>query len=100
MNHQNQQIKQLEQLLQQGKDSAFLRFGLANAYWQSDNFANALQHVAQAVRQDPYYSAAWKLYGKVLTQLQRYQQAIEVFQQLKPRKHKAINRPLKRCRCF
>ncbi len=55
----------LEQFLAAGQDSATLRFRLANAYFP-DAAAKAIVHLEQAVRQDPDFSAAWKLLGKAL----------------------------------
>ena len=34
--------------------------------------------MAEAVRQDPSYSAAWKLYGRVLLDAERYREAVDV----------------------
>jgi len=56
----------LEKLLAAGKDSALLRFGLGNAYLSSGDPARACEHLRQAVRMNPDYSAAWKLFGKAL----------------------------------
>lgn len=73
------QIETLEDLLRRGQDSALLRYGLGNAYLQAGRPEEAQAHFAEAVRQDSGYSAAWKLYGKVLAELGEHEKAIEVF---------------------
>jgi len=67
----------LEAMLRQGQDSALLRYGLGSAYLKEDRAAQAVPHLAEAVRQDPGYSAAWKLYGKALTAAGDYPSAVE-----------------------
>ena len=39
------------------------------------------QQLAEAVAQDPSYSAAWKLYGRVLLEAERYPQAVDILAQ-------------------
>ncbi len=55
-------------LLENGKDSALLRFGIGSEYLKLDQVAEAVPHLRQAVTLDPNYSAAWKLLGRALTQ--------------------------------
>lgn len=74
-------IKQLEDMLATGKDSALLRFGLGNAYITRHEFDSAAQHLRAAVEQDPHYSAAWKLLGKALAESGRLQEAITAYEQ-------------------
>ncbi len=74
-------IDNLEALLKQGKDSAMLRYGLGGAYLNEGDHAKALDHLGEAVRQDPTYSAAWKLYGKALDAAGRHQEAVDAFDQ-------------------
>ena len=61
-------ILNFEKMLAAGKDSALLRFSLGNEYLKSDDPANAVIHLQQAVVQDPKYSAAWKLLGRALVE--------------------------------
>lgn len=56
-------IERLEAMLADGNDSTALRFGLGNAYLDTDP-ATAADHYRAAVDQDPSYSAAWKMLGK------------------------------------
>lgn len=65
----------LEKLLAAGRDGALLRFGLGNACLQAGDAGAAAEHLAQATRQQPDYSAAWKLLGKALLQLGRTEEA-------------------------
>lgn len=57
-------IERFERMIVEGKDSALLRFGLGNEFFRAGRFPEALTHLDAAVRQDPGYSAAWKLLGK------------------------------------
>jgi len=61
-------IDNLEKMLFTGNDSALLRFGLGNAYFQQRDFHSAVPHLQKALEHDPDYSAAWKLLGKALTE--------------------------------
>lgn len=72
-------IDNLERLLEQGQDTPLMRYGLGNAYFNQGAPAQALPHLAEAVRQDPGYSAAWKLYGKALAATGEHEQAVAVF---------------------
>lgn len=51
-------------MLAAGRDSALLRFGLGKAYLDQQDYPKAVEHLAEATRQKPDYSAAWKLLGK------------------------------------
>ena len=72
-------INNFEKLLASGTDNAMLRFSLGNAYYQAGEFEAAIVHLKQAVHQDPGYSAAWKIYGKALTETDRKREAIEAY---------------------
>ncbi|QJR13237.1 tetratricopeptide repeat protein [Usitatibacter palustris] len=61
-------IQRFETLLAEGKDNALLRFGLGGEYLKAGDAARAAEHLRQATRQDPGYSAAWKLLGKALAE--------------------------------
>jgi Tfp pilus assembly protein PilF len=43
-----------------------LRFSLGSALLKDGDVTGAIEHLAEALRQDPEYSAAWKIYGKAL----------------------------------
>ncbi len=53
-------------MLERGQDSALLRFSLGSEYLSEGSPADAAAHLAEAVRLDRGYSAAWKLLGKAL----------------------------------
>ena len=72
-------IANFEAMLARGQDSALLRYSLGNEYLKAEDAERALTHLARAVRLDPGYSAAWKLYGKALAALGRHGEAIEAF---------------------
>ena len=78
-------IENLEAMLEKGQDSPLLRLSLGNAYLDGGDPGAAVAHLAEAVRQKPDYSAAWKAYGKALVEEGRaveaesaYVQGIEV----------------------
>jgi predicted Zn-dependent protease len=74
-------IENFEAMLARGQDSALLRYGLGNEYLKTDQYHKAIEHLAEAVRQDPRYSAAWKLYGKALSADSRHSDAVSAFNQ-------------------
>lgn len=57
-------ISALQRLLEQGRDSALLRFGLGKALLDAGHTAEAVIHLQRCVAQDPRYSAGWKWLGK------------------------------------
>lgn len=73
-------IRNLESLLEQGQDSAVLRFSLGSAYLKEKQWAKAIEHLQQAVVCDPEYSAAWKQYGKALVENEQVAEAVAVYQ--------------------
>jgi len=58
--------QKLENMLAAGHDSALLRFSLGDLLFKEGDLRGAIHHLAQAVAQEPDYSAAWKLYGRAL----------------------------------
>jgi predicted Zn-dependent protease len=68
-------------MLSRGQDSALLRYSLGNEYLKAAAAAPAAEHLAAALRQDPGYSDAWKLYGKALAALDRNAEALAAFDQ-------------------
>lgn len=61
----------LEKMLAEGHDSALLRFGLGQACLKDEDAEAAVLHLTQATAQNPRHSAAWKLLGTALRQLER-----------------------------
>jgi Tfp pilus assembly protein PilF len=72
-------LERFESLLAAGKDNALLRFSLGMEYLRAGDAARAASHLAEAVAKDPGYSAAWKLLGKALTEIDRPAEAIEAY---------------------
>ncbi len=71
----------LLKLLEQGQDTALLRFTLGGDYLKTGENEAAVEQLRQAVQLDPKYSAAWKLLGRVLTETGDNQAAIEAYEQ-------------------
>ncbi|MCH9674955.1 MAG: hypothetical protein K0U93_26170 [Gammaproteobacteria bacterium] len=72
-------VEKFERMLARGKDSALLRYSLGTEYLKIDDDTRALEHLAQAVVLDREYSAAWKLYAKVLVKVERAAEAMEAY---------------------
>ena len=78
-------IDRFEKMLAAGQDGALLRFTLGDAYLKEQRPVEAVEHLREAVRQDPQYSAAWKRLGKALTEagdvpaaMRAYREGIDV----------------------
>ncbi len=74
-------IAQFEELLRRGRDDATLRFSLANEHYKCGQPEAAREHLRQALALDPRYSAAWKLYGKLLAEQGLTDEAIQAYEQ-------------------
>lgn len=74
------EIENLESMLERGQDNALLRFALGNAFIKFKKYTAAIEHLARAVEYDPGYSAAWKLYGKALTETGQDEQAAAIYE--------------------
>lgn len=72
-------IENFERMLAQGQDNALLRYSLGNAYLNDGQAQKAAAHLRQAVTHDPEYSAAWKAYGKALTDAGDLDGAIDAY---------------------
>jgi len=73
------EIENLESMLAKGQDNALLRFALGNAFLKFQKYTEAIEHLARAVEFDPGYSAAWKLYGKALTETGQDKKAAAIY---------------------
>lgn len=73
-------IKNLENLLAQGQDSALLRFSIGSAYLKQAEFSKAIEHLSRAVDMDNNQSAAWKLLGKSLAANEQFAEARKAFE--------------------
>ena len=72
-------ISSLEKLLGTPRDGALLRYSLGLEYAKAGNAGKALEHLQEAVRRDPLYSAAWKALGKTLDESNQPGPALEAY---------------------
>jgi uncharacterized protein HemY len=56
--------RKLELMLERGQDSPLLRFSLGRECLKEGDLVTAIDHLRQAVDQNPRYSAAWKALGE------------------------------------
>jgi Tfp pilus assembly protein PilF len=70
-----------EKMLEAGRDNAQLRFSLGSAYLKDGEPARAIEHLRRAVEHDPKYSAAWKLLGRALTDVEDWAAALAAYRQ-------------------
>jgi tetratricopeptide (TPR) repeat protein len=77
----DQALRNLERLLESGKEGALLRFGLGNEYLKRGETEAAIAHLRRAVALDPGYSAAWKLLGRALTAAQCHDAALAAWRE-------------------
>jgi predicted Zn-dependent protease len=73
-------IANFERLLAAGRDGALLRFSLGSEYLKIADPSTAAKHFEQAVTLDPEFSAAWKLFGRALTECGRVEDALAAYQ--------------------
>ncbi len=73
-------LENLEAMLAEGQDNPLLRFTLGNVLLKQGEVQGAVEHLRQAVRQDPGYSAAWKVYGKALHALGDTEGAVQAYE--------------------
>lgn len=69
----------LESMLNRGNDNAMLRYTLGLVCFKEKDFTAAVEHLEIALEQESNHSASWKLYGKTLTKLERYEDAEMAF---------------------
>jgi Tfp pilus assembly protein PilF len=69
----------LELMLQRGQDSPLLRFSLGNECLKGGDHLAAINHLRQAVEQNPGYSAAWKLLGQAYASSGSTERAADVY---------------------
>jgi predicted Zn-dependent protease len=74
-------LETFEKMLAQGRDNALLRYSLGNEYAKLGRHVEAVVQLREAVRQDPNYSAAWKLLGKAVAETGELAESLEVYRQ-------------------
>lgn len=72
--------RNLELLLERGQDSPLLRFALGQECLNSGDLVTAIDHLRQAVDQNPRYSAAWKALGEAHTRAGSPDRAVDVYE--------------------
>ena len=70
----------LENILNAGNDNAMLRYTLGLVCFKEKDFTAAEEHLKMALEHDGRHSASWKLYGKTLSELERYEDAEVTFE--------------------
>ena len=73
-------IENLLSLLENGNDTALLRYSLGNEYLKINDLENAIEHLSTAINLNQSYSAAWKLYAKALAENNQIKEAIEAYE--------------------
>jgi Tfp pilus assembly protein PilF len=71
----------LQLMLERGQDSPLLRFALGQECLKAGDLVAAIDHLRQAVDQNPRYSAAWKALGEAHARAGSAERAAEVYQQ-------------------
>jgi tetratricopeptide (TPR) repeat protein len=74
-------VSPLEKLIGTPRDGALLRYSLGLEYQKAGQLEKALGHLREALARDPLYSAAWKTLGRVLTDLDRPEEALQAYRQ-------------------
>lgn len=67
-------------MLEKGQDNALLRYSLGNEYIKENDFQQAILHLEKAIKFNEKYSAAWKLYGKALSENNQTHDAINAYE--------------------
>ena len=74
-------ISNLEKLLGTPRDGALLRYSLGLEHAKAGDAERAAGYFRDAVERDPLYSAAWKLLGNTLKDLNQAQEALQAYRQ-------------------
>lgn len=72
--------RNLELMLERGQDSPLLRFALGQECLKANDLVTAIDHLRQAVDQNPRYSAAWKALGEAHTRAGSVERAADVYE--------------------
>jgi predicted Zn-dependent protease len=94
-------LENLEAMLAGGQDNALLRFSIGSELFKRGDMRQAADHLQEAVRQDPEYSAAWKILGKTLQALDDFSGACRAFEQgIEVAEHKGDMQAVREMRVF
>ena len=72
--------RNLELMLERGQDSPLLRFALGQECLKANELVAAIDHLRQAVDQNPRYSAAWKALGEAHARAGSLDRAADVYE--------------------
>jgi predicted Zn-dependent protease len=75
------EISNMESMLGLGQDNSLMRFTMGKAFIKHGKFVEAAEQLALALKLEPEYSAAWKLYAQTLIELNQINVAIEAYEQ-------------------
>ena len=70
----------LQLMLERGQDSPLLRYALGQECVKDGDLVTAIDHLRQAVDQNPRYSAAWKALGEAHANAGTIDRAIDVYE--------------------
>jgi len=73
-------LETFKTLLEKGTDNALLRYSLGNELFKSQDFEQAIIHLAKAIEFNQSFSAAWKLYAKALSENKQNSDAINAYE--------------------
>jgi Tfp pilus assembly protein PilF len=74
-------ISSLEKLLGTPRDGALLRYSLGLEHAKAGQPERAAGYFRDALQRDPLYSAAWKMLGNALKDLNRNEEALQAYRQ-------------------
>jgi Tfp pilus assembly protein PilF len=70
----------LQLMLERGQDSPLLRYSLGLEFLKAGDYLAAIDHLRQAVDQNPGYSAAWKALGEAHAAAGSPERAAEIYE--------------------
>ncbi len=70
----------LQLMLERGQDSPLLRYSLGRECLKAGDLLAAIDHLRQAVEQNPGYSAAWKALGEAHARAGSPDRAAEIYE--------------------
>ena len=72
-------LKKLKAELENGEDTALLRFSLGSAYLKKRELSDAIEHLSKAVEMDDGQATSWKLLGQAYASNEQYIEARDAF---------------------
>jgi tetratricopeptide (TPR) repeat protein len=72
-------IEQLQQMLEQEPNDAFLQYAISIEYFSSGDFEKALTNLKQIISNKPDYLAAYYQTGKCYEELKRVEEAKSIY---------------------